>query len=495
MFYGCRLSIKKIKIKEKVIIMKKKILSLACASLGLAIPLSACTPAGNTDDKWWSTEGELVKNGEEIVFNDVSLRLYTLVAGEDKTAFNQLIAQFNREYSGKISISVSTEVGGSFEDYFAQSIKNNLKTAPDIVMAHQNSLKSFVGYKLVQPLDEAMEETGVTFDLNAFSTGINQYSNADTDYNFGVPADAASMVVYYNKELLARYSETVPSNREELIEVCEAYANATKSIPISWATGGDFFAEYIMPTAIYQNGGYLYKDDLRVDWYDNAEQREIYKNAIASVREFVNHTPKLAEKGVSDAGALKAFRENKALFYVGMPWNLESICEGYAAENGCTAEVAKTEKIGATSIEKWFALDSEKDYANKIYCDSHAFSLTSKVKDITQKAAVLEFIKWFTTRGDVGAAWAEAGHISISNAINGNSEYTENLTVNQYINKWYPDINALNTMGSTPYYADLAKSMRSILSEGFLANDDSGDEALIRSKQNEFNSNIDWVEM
>lgn len=476
--------------------MKKTFVLLACVLLTLTIVMSACGPNGPTDkDKWWSTEGELVKDGDEIVFEDVSLRLYSIVAGDDKTVLQQLVALFNREYNGKISVSLSTEVGGTFENYFAQSINNNLKTAPDIVMAHQNSLKSFVDYKLVQPLDEVIKETGIEMDLSAFSTGINQYSNVGTNYNFGVPADAASMVVYYNKELLAKYSATVPATRAELFEVCEAYANATHNLPISWATGGDFFAEYVMPTAIMQNGGYLYKDDLRADWYDNAEQREIFKTAVASVREFVTHTPQLAEKGISDAGALAAFRENRALFYVAMPWSLDAICEGYAAQNNCSVEQAKTEKIGATSISKWFAMDPTKEYAGKIYCDSHAFSITSKVKDITQKAAACEFIKWFTTRGDVGAAWAEAGHISISTKINTSNDYTQNLVVNNYINKWYPDINALNTMGNTPYYDDLAKSMRSILSEGLLTNDDSGDEALIRSKQNEFNSNIDWAEM
>lgn len=473
--------------------MKKKILGLLSALVALTVPLTACGPSQSSGDKWWKTEGELEKNGGEIVFNDVGLRLTSIVVGEDKTALQQIVGQFNAEYKGKIRVNMQEAGAGNLEDSLATSISQGSKSAPDIVMAHQNSLKSFVEYKLVQPLDVAVEETGMDIDLTAFSTGINQYSNAGTEYNFGAPVDAASMVVFYNKSLLSQYTDKVPETREELFEVCEQYKAATNGTPISWETGGDFFAEYIMPTAVMQNGGTLYNEDLRVDWYDNTAQREVYKKALSSVREFI--TRGYAAAGSIEQGGIKAFREDRALFYVGMPWYLEMVTEGYAATHGCTVEQAMTEKIGATSIAKWFALDASKDYASKMYCDSHTFSITSKVTDITQKAAALEFIKWFTTRGDVGAQWAEAGHVSISNVINNSSDYKNNTAVNHYINKWYPDINYLNTMGTTKYYSDLAKSLRSILSEGLLKTDASGDEGLIKAKQDEFNSILTWAEM
>ena len=182
-------------------------------------------------------------------------------------------------------------------------------------MGHQSSVKSFLDYKVIQPIDVAMQETGVEFDLNAFSAGINQYADAGTgDHNFGVTVDAASMVVFYNKELLSRYSETVPSTREELFEVCEAYAKDTGNIPITWDTGSDFFNEFVMDTAVLQNGGTLYKDDYRVDWYDNTAQREIYKKALSSVREFVTHTPKLAEVGGSHGRGWGKLRGHKPQF-------------------------------------------------------------------------------------------------------------------------------------------------------------------------------------
>ena len=62
--------------------------------------------------------------------------------------------------------------------------------------------------------------------------------------------------------------------------------------------------------------------------------------------------------------------------------------------------------------------------------------------------------------------------------------------VADYINKWYPDIDDLNTVGVNPYYQELAKNLRAIMSEGLLKANNSGDEELLRTKQNEYNSNI-----
>lgn len=62
--------------------------------------------------------------------------------------------------------------------------------------------------------------------------------------------------------------------------------------------------------------------------------------------------------------------------------------------------------------------------------------------------------------------------------------------VANFISKWYPDIDMLNTVGINPYYQELVKQIRAMMSEGLLKSDNTGDEELIRTKQNEYNSNI-----
>ncbi len=125
--------------------MKKKLLSVFCVSLALAltVPLAACGGGDddlNADGTWWSTEGELNKDANgNVVFDDVSIRLTTIVGGVDKNPFNQLIAQFNAEYRGKINV-ISQSVGETdFETTVTRQITQNASNAPDIIMSHQSN--------------------------------------------------------------------------------------------------------------------------------------------------------------------------------------------------------------------------------------------------------------------------------------------------------------------------------------------------------------------
>ena len=155
--------------------MKKKIAAVLSAVMALTVtaPLVACGGGNdvlNPDGTWWSTTGELQKdvNGD-IVFDDVSIRLTTIVGGVDKTPFSQLIGQFNAEYNGKINIKFSTVGETDFEKNVTLKLTQNANDAPDILMSHQKSIKSFLDYHVIQPYDLAMEETGVKIDLSGFA--------------------------------------------------------------------------------------------------------------------------------------------------------------------------------------------------------------------------------------------------------------------------------------------------------------------------------------
>ena len=122
------------------------------------------------------------------------------------------------------------------------------------------------------------------------------------------------------------------------------------------------------------------------------------------------------------------------------------------------------------------------------------FALSSTVEDINVKAACLEFIKWFTQTASVGADWAEAGHISASKIISADEEYTENLFVTNYIDKFYPSIDDFTCIGLTPYYADMTTSLTTLFStaiNGTPANVAN----IIKTQQDNLNGIIDFVNM
>ena len=135
--------------------------------------------------------------------------------------------------------------------------------------------------------------------------------------------------------------------------------------------------------------------------------------------------------------------------------------------------------------------------AKKIFGDSHMFAMTKSVKDINKKAAVCEFVKWFTQSADIGAQWAEAGHVTLSNTIANSTTYTQNKHVVNFIDNWYPNLGSFTTMGITPYYSTVGENLRTLLSESLLlvSPKESDYLDLIKTKQNALNSKIDMLKM
>lgn len=442
---------------------------------------------------WWETTGSLSFDANnKVEFEDVEFDLTTVVAGEDLASFREIITEFNNEYRGKINVTVNSIGQDTFENTVSSQISNNVN-APDLIMSHQKGHMTFKDNKLIQPFDEAMEKSGIEISMNDYADGLTQYTDlGQKGYTFGVPIDAQSNVVYYNKTLLNKYGGEIPANRSELFELCKKVKAGEGITPIAWVTNMDFFRLYVFGTAIAQNGGYFYNtDDYYTSWYNDETNRTAFKNAIKSIREVVNAG--YAEYDLPEASATTRFVTNKALFFVGMPWNANSIFEAYSTNNGnISVESVMKDRIGATSIANWFALTDNTDDGNKIFGDSHFFAMSKTVKNIEKKAAILEFMKWYTQTGSIGAKWAEAGHITASTIIANDDEYASNYFVNNYINLFYPDINYFQCAGNTPFYEDTFNSLGALFTTA-KAGTEANDESYIKQAQDAANEAIEFL--
>lgn len=440
-------------------------------------------------NKWWQTTGSLEKDSDgNVVFDNVDINLTTVVAGEDLGSFSTLVDQFNAEYRNKISVSLTSVGQGEFEDTVGKQISNNTN-APDLIMSHQKGHKAFADSKLIQPFDEAMKESGITISLNDYASGLSQYSDLGYEgYTFGIPIDAQSEVVYYNKTLLAKYGGELPTNREDLLTIC-AQAKADGITPIACSTRSTFFTQYVFPTAIVQNGGSFFDNTYHANW-GTGDNLESYKNAMKSLREL--NTLGYMNFGADESACTTKFINDQALFFISCPWYIASISSGYSSTHGKTAVAdVIANKIGGASYAGWFSLNNS-DSSNKIFGDSHFFAMSSTVKNIEKKAAILEFCKWFSQTVSVQETWAEAGHITASTIVSNDDEYLDNTYVETFISQFYPDINEFTVVGNTPYYTttfDKLTELWSTLSSGQEAND----EASIKTAANDVNSLIDFL--
>lgn len=478
--------------------MKKisyKIMALILVGV-MTLSLIACGgKEEKKEEKWWNTTGEVEKDSDgNVVFNNVDIALSSIVSGADEEAFASLIAKFNAEYSGKIHVSVTTLRQDSFTETVASQISKE-SNAPDLIMTHQKRLRSLADMQLLQPFEDSFELSGIEISMNDFSNNIAEYSSLGYEgYTYGIPVDAQSCVVYYNKQLLAKYGGQLPRSHSELITLCERVAKQEKITPIAMSTDDGFFYDYVFNTAILQNGGALYGDDFRANWYDDATNRQAIKDGLTSIRNLTEHSPKLATFGWGESAALNEFLNNKALFFISMPWFLKDIANGYATTNGGTAESVMSETLGVTSMANWFALKDGTEDAKNIYGDSHFFAMSTSVEKAEVKAAICEFIRWYTTNAETGAAWAEAGHISVSTVILTAPAYNSNDIVNNYVNHFYGDMNYFHCIGNTPYFKDMNEAMKGLFVSA-MAEGASSDDENIKEAQEKLNTKIDFIGM
>lgn len=457
-------------------------------------------PGGTTNaGEWWKTEGELAFDDKgNVAFDNVEIRLSTVVSGDDKDAFNNIVARFNRLYEGKINVIVTSIGMDTYEDTVTKQITNN-SNAPDLLMSHQKSHKNFADNHLIQPLDEAMERSGIVLDLSGYADGLAQYaSQGYAGRTFSIPIDGQSMVVFYNKEVLSKYASSLPTNRAELEEVCRKFAedpaNGGKAA-IAWSTSGDYFANYVFTTALLQNGVKLFNEsDYKVDWYDNAESLTAFKNTFASMRGLIDNG--YANFNEASGTGLSEFMEGKRLFYFTLPWAMDSLVKRYAQTRGVSEEVLFSDVLGGASVSGWFAMT---DNANKnaVYGDSHFFAMTKNVTDINVKAAILEFIRWFTTDASAGAQWARAGHVSMSDAITSSDVYAKDPYVSNFISGFYPNISDFRCVGATPYYEDMLSNLQGIFADTVGKSNATAatDERAVADRQKAVNDKIDFFGM
>ena len=458
---------------------------------------------GSITDPWWTTEGELTFDGDgNVVLDEVDIHITTVVNGDDYAKFQDIVSDFNREYRGQINVTTDTVNQVGFEQAVANRINQN-SNAPDLIMSHQKGHKSFANSKLIQPFNEIFDELNIDFSYDNFASNISSYANLDyEDYYFDVPLDAQSMVIYYNKDILKKYSEdgSLPTNREEFFALCreaqEGERKTNKSFnAVALNTEEEFFFWYIWGTALAQNGATFYNPETyKVEWTE-ANNLQAFKNALNSIREFFYSDEPISIYGQNLDSANNAFFKDNALFLFSLPWSADTIFLGYGQNHSGLSETQiKEEKIGAFNTSRMFALDQTSPNATKIYGDSHAFALSKTVTDINKKAACAIFVNYFTNNVDVGIDWAEAGHISVSNAISSNKEYQDSFFVDNYINNFYPNINDFVTAGNTPYFdVTFDDGVYAIANTLLREETDRKDASTIASIQTDVNDLIDML--
>ncbi len=451
-----------------------KILSVTlCAAMALSFAACGERSIGNNelpsiDNPWWVDTGTLEKdeNGN-VVFSDVSIKLTSVICGNDQNGFEELIRQFEDEYDNEITITHQVYNQLEIDEIVRTQIQNET-AAPDLVLTHQKTHASFAADKLIQPLDAAYELAGIEVNTSNFLPNFAEY--CDLGYEgrmFTVPVDAQSMVIYYNKNILNKYGGELPSGRDEFIDLCkrvQTEERKTNSQFQAIACGileNEFTNMYLLPTAVVQNGGEFYGSDGKAHWTEG-NNLKAFQNGIKAIQGIANEG--IWDLTESTEGSRSRFCNDNALFYISLPFDANVIFSAYAQRSGHSVETVKTQDIGGFSVSRLFALDDAPEEAKtRIFGDSHAFMMSKTVEDVEKKAAIATFVNWFTSKVDVGIEWAKLGHTSASYLIRGDAAYNADPYVADFNNMFYEDINNFVTAGKNKNYTIIFSDLQTAL--------------------------------
>lgn len=361
-------------------------------------------------------------DGSMPEFENVQLTYGNMITGADGTAMRKLVQNFNAEYEGKIQVS---ETFLPETDYYESLVATiPMKRSFDIALVHSYRIPSFANKDLLYPLDSLMSATGLGIEKENYIPAVYDAMMYEGK-QYGVPLDVHSIMLYYNKDLLATHNVEVPTTRAELVAAAQKMPNTQAGgygLPLSttWPS------EYIFTSALYQNGGTEIDTSTHMPAYNN----EAGLKALKAMTDFI-HVDKISPLNVNVDGDLLMFQQGKAMFHINGNWMLNGMID-----SGINFGVAPLSDI---------LVETPNSTSKKVAARSHTLVLPQGRNDVNKQKASLVFIKYITENAYL---WAQSGgHIPASNIARESAEY---LALPHH--QTYGDVNNYTLNDASPYY-------------------------------------------
>jgi len=366
--------------------MKRRMMALA---LALTLALSLLAGCGGDKNKPSTTEPTAVTPAPAKL---VEIEYWNVFTGPDGKGMQNLVEQFNKEYDGKIKVTVQSLPGGEYYDKIVTAVASG--NAPEVGIMHLDNIAKFASKGILQPLDDdlkTMNIQGSNYLPAAWKGG--QYEGKQ----YSVPLDFHPLTLYYNIDLLEKAGfKAPPTNPDEFVKMAKA---ATKGdtwgfmLPVGWPT------QMMFASALAQNGGSIYSADGKTPTYNSAEGVK----AMQFLKDLV-YTHKVSPENVPVDGGVTAFRQGKLLFTIDGIWMMQ----GFKDQAGLKFGVAPVTSLFGTAKKA-------------VWGGSHQFVLYKMKKNDTEKRkAALTFVDWI---GKHSVEWAKWGQIPAHNGARSSAEF------------------------------------------------------------------------
>lgn len=331
---------------------------------------------------------------------------WDFLSGGDGVRMKKLIDDFNTEHAGQVKIDATTlEWGTPF--YAKVQTSAAVGEAPDIMTYHASRIPLAVSQGILTEITPD--------DWTAMGLGQGDYASATWDAvtidgkQYAVPLDTHPIVLYYNKDLLAKAGvlgdDGKPKgmdSKDGFTATLQALKDAGVEFPLGSVTADGNFMFRTIYSLMCQDGGELMTDGEFLAG-DNGQKLQ---DALTVLQDW---TKAGLQSTYTDYPATVAlFTSGKAAMMINGVWEVPTMTD--------LKEQGKLFEWGAVEIPTIFAEPCT-------YADSHTFAIpANKGKEMTPEkhAAVLEIMSWMDKHS---LFWATAGHIPAYGPVTESAEY------------------------------------------------------------------------
>jgi len=331
---------------------------------------------------------------------------WDFLGGGDGVRMKQLIADFNKEMEGKIEIQATTlDWGVPF--YSKVQTSTAVGEGPDVMTYHASRIPLAVSQKTLSEISaDDMKAMGLTADSFAKATWDAVHVDGK---QYAVPFDTHPIVLYYNKDLLAKSGLIGDDGLPKGLDGLDNFNAALKKLKddgnqysIAQVTADGGFAFRTIYSYLCQQGGDIGNDG---NWFPGDSSEKLTK-AVGTIADWVKNGYNPGNTDYPSTVAL--FTSGKSPMMINGVWEVPTM-----------VDLAKQNKLfnwGAIELPVLFDKPCT-------YEDSHTFAIPNNAgKPATPEkhAAVLEVIKWMEAHS---LFWATAGHIPANVAVTNTAEY------------------------------------------------------------------------
>lgn len=310
---------------------------------------------------------------EKPAEKEIELKFVTWWTGADTKGpyVEQIVKEFNEAHAGKIHVTLegTNDADGIFTQIMTQLGAGN---PPDIFSVKPQT--DFYGYYDSNLLMDFAEDLKGDWGKQ-FAEGIVASTTINGETK-SLPYEMAYVPIWYNMDILKAVGITkVPETMDEFWAMCDA-TKAAGYYPTAQMTGGTnaWFSMLWYTSICGSIGGAGAFDNIKEDWATNPVYVQAAEILCRMVREYT--TPDVI--GATAAVANSHFKGGETAVYLNGPWWIGNLDE---------ARQATTEMAFFPAI----------NHKNVLIGSVQSNLAAANQKDPAKRAAVIEFLKFFTT--------------------------------------------------------------------------------------------------